>query len=534
MIAEISYTASAYARASKDDVGSDTIDNQIEMIHNYIKGIPDIRIVSVRKDSGYSGIDFVRPSFIEMMKDIEAGKINCVIVKDLSRLGRNYLEVGELMDKIFPYYNVRLIAINDNYDSIKPRNDSDEIILPFKNILNEQYLRDFSKKIRSSLDSKRMNGEFVNAFAPYGYKRDENNKHKLVIDRHASAVVRDIFRLKIEGYSKQKIALILNEAGEPSPGDYKKRTTNFKCNFQRNERAAWTAASVGRILTNPVYTGILIQGQYTTPNYKVKKRIEKPKKDWHVIPDSHEPIISMLEFELVNDLLMQDNRIANNNGSLYPLSGYIYCADCGDSMVRQRSGKWIYFVCASSRKKGGCSSHCIQVQKLEATVLDVIKHQIVLTIEAAEALKIAKTLSNRQKEASANLNAQISDREKEIAVCKRFRNSLYEDYKSGIITKEDFVKFSQYYKSRIAELKLAVDYLRNEVGLFLNNDPLAMQWLTCITEYKNISELNRHVVVKLIERIEVFTGKRILIKLRYHDKLATMHDILNGLADKVL
>jgi len=529
MSSEIKYMAAAYSRASKDDINSDTIENQIDMIHNHIKSMPDICIISVRKDKGYSGVNFLRPHFEKMMEDIKAGKINCVIVKDLSRLGRNYLEVGELIDIIFPLYNVRLIAVNDNYDSIRPRNDLDDILLPIKNLINEYALRDSSKKIRSSLDNKRMNGEFVNAFAPYGYKRDENNKHRLVIDDYAETVVRNIFRMKIEGLSMQKIAVMLNEAGELSPADYKERATNYKSTFKKKERASWTAASVRRILANPVYTGVLIQGRHTTPNYKVKKKIARPESDWHVILDSHEPIISQLEFEILSGLLKQDNRAANNANDIYPLSGFVYCADCGDSMIRQRSQKWVYLVCASSRKKGGCTSHCIQVQKLESAVLEFIKQQIKLSINIEESSEIARILSSKKKIDEANLNTQLIDRKNEIKSCEIFRSSLYEDYKREIISKEDFVKFGKYYKDRITQLTAAVEKLREDAGLLMSKDSPYMQWLQHITGFENVSKLNRYIVVVLIERIEVFSGKRILIKLRYQDKPVTVQGMPGSL-----
>ena len=192
------FQAAAYARVSKEDSESNSIENQIGFIKDYVKSIPEIEIISEGIDNGFSGVDFLRPSFIKMIKDIETGKINCVIVKDLSRLGRNYIEVGELMEDIFPRLHVRLIAINDNYDSVNSRSDADEILIPFKNLINEQYLRDFSVKIRSNLEAKRKKGDFVGAFAPYGYIRDDNNRHRMIIDEYAAKIVQDIFRWKIE------------------------------------------------------------------------------------------------------------------------------------------------------------------------------------------------------------------------------------------------------------------------------------------------------------------------------------------------
>jgi len=530
MSTNIIYKAAAYARASKDDTDSDTIENQIELIRNHVKSMPEIDIVSVREDSGFSGINFIRPSFIEMMKDIDAGNINCVIVKDLSRLGRNYIEVGELLDVVFPEQNIRVIAVNDNYDSLNPRSDADYILLPFKNIINEQYLRDFSIKVRSSMDMKRKKGQFVANFAPYGYKRDPDDKHKIIIDDHAAQVVRQIFQLRIEGISTAKIAKRLNDIGEPSPAEYKKRETNYVSAFQKNDRARWDSRSICRILKNPIYTGVLIQGKVTSPNYKVKNRVIKPENEWHVIPDNHEPIINKRDFETVAILLKQDTHVSLKNDMLYPLSGYLYCGDCGNSMVRSRTGKYIYYVCASSMKKGICSSHGVRDHVIEDLVKDAISNQVALVLEINEAFELAKQNLHRLK-GGIKLSEQITDREKEIKFCEKNKSSLHDDYIKGIISKEDVINFTKNYTLRIKDLKQAVSNLRKEAELLLDSDSRKDPWIEHIKQYKNLPELNRQAVVSLIERIEVFTGKRIEIKFRYQDKLQIMENVLKNLPE---
>jgi len=528
MSTNIIYKAAAYARASKDDTDSDTIENQIELIRNHVKSMPEIDIVSVREDSGFSGINFIRPSFIEMMKDIDAGNINCVIVKDLSRLGRNYIEVGELLDVVFPEQNIRVIAVNDNYDSLNPRSDADYILLPFKNIINEQYLRDFSIKIRSSMNMKRKNGQFVANFAPYGYKRDPDDKHKIIIDDHAAQVVRQIFQLRIEGISAAKIAKRLNDIGEPSPAEYKKRETNYVGTFQKYDKTRWDGRSIGHILRNPIYTGVLIQGKVTTPNYKVKKRIIKPENEWHVVPDNHEPIINKRDFETVTILLKQDNQVSVKQDALYPLSGYLYCGDCGNSMIRSNSGKYHYYICASSTKKGACSSHYIRIHVIEDLVKDAISKQIALALDVNEAFELAKQ-NLQQRKGGIKLSEQITDREREIKFCENNQSSLYDDYKKGIISEEDFTNFTKNYTLRIKDLKQAVTNLRKEAELLINSDSREDTWIEHIRQYKNLPKLNRQAVVSLIERIEIFTGKRVEIKFRYQDELEIKKNIIINL-----
>ena len=521
------FNASAYARASKDDAESSTIENQIELINDYVKSMSDIRIVSDRSDNGYSGIDFSRPSFTEMMKDIEAGKINCVIVKDLSRLGRNYIEVGELIDVIFPRYNVRLIAINDHYDSLNPRSDSDDIIIPFKNLINEQYLRDFSIKIRSNLNVKRKNGDFVAAFAPYGYKRDEKDKHSLVIDEQAAEVVRDIFRLKIEGMSQQKISDRLNEIGEPSPAEYKKRDTNYTAQFQTHLRASWSAVAVGRILRNPVYIGTLVQGTQTTPNYKVKKRVVKPEDEWNIAPDAHEPIISRNDYETVNGLLLQDTRTSPAKNTVYPLSGMMFCGDCGNNMVRKKAGKYHYYTCATNKAVKGCTAHYFRQSKFERSVMETIQYQITYVLDIEKSLDFIRSLPHHQRNA-VKLNAQIADREREIQSCEKYKRALYEDYSDGIITREDFTAFSNDYTEKIEVLKQAVIRLRQETELLFADNSPSHSWIEHFKQYRNVGELSRELAVNLIERIDVYEGKRISIRFRYQDRLETACEILNG------
>ena len=523
------FYASAYSRTSKDDIDSSSIENQITLIRNYVKSMPNIRIISEREDNGFSGIDFLRPDFRKMMTDIESGKVNCVIVKDLSRLGRNYIEVGELMDEIFPKLNARLIAINDNYDSINPRSDADEILIPFKNLMNEQYARDTSGKIRSILSSKREKGQFVSAFAPYGYKRDENNRHQLVIDEHAANIVRDIFRYKVEGMSQQRISERLNKLGEPSPAEYKKRDTNYVAQFQTHSRASWSAVAVGRILRNPVYIGVLIQGMQTTPNYKVKQRINRSENEWNIINDAHESIISKSDFEIVNSLLNQDTRTAPNQETVYPLSGMVYCGDCGNNMVRTKSGLIYYYVCASSRAKNKtCTSHCIQEEKLLNTVRETICRQIVYALDVERTLVYVKSLSSQQKE-TVKLNAQLADREQEIKSCERYKRSLYEDYKNKLISKEDYIQFGNDYTMRINELQQAVVSLKEEVSLLINDNSSSCDWLKHFTQHKGIQSLTRQLTVNLVEQIKVFTGKRVTVSFRYQDKMEFVQKIIDKL-----
>ena len=520
------YNAVAYARASKDDSDSSTIENQLALIKDFAASMPDIKIISERSDNGFSGIDFLRPSFNEMMKDAEGGKINCIIVKDLSRLGRNYIEVGELMEHILPKLKVRLISINDRYDSNNPKSDSDEIIIPFKNLINEQYLRDISIKIRSNLNVKRKNGDCVVAHAPYGYMRDESNKHRLVIDERAAKIVQDIFNMKIQGMSQQKIADRLNEIGELAPSEYKrKQGGNYNTPFQKNATALWSPVAVKRILSNPVYIGTLIQGKETTPNYKVKKRIMKPQAEWNITEEAHEAIIKKTDFETVSGLLNQDTRTPPKQDIVFPLSGMMFCGDCGNSIVRKKVGKYYYYVCATNKTGKGCTSHSFATNDLETAIMGAVTKQIGTILDIEKCLEYLDNLPCQQINMQ-KINDQIADREKEIKDCERYKRSLYEDYKNGEISKEDFIAFGKDYTDRIDELTRAVKILKQNEELLFNENNAAHKWIEHFKKYKNISELSRQIVTNLITRVNLFEQKQLTVVFRYQDKFETIKKLL--------
>ena len=373
------YHASIYLRLSKEDGDvttgskneSNSISNQKSLIMDFLKDKHDIQVVSIREDDGYSGVDFNRPSFQLMLEDVKKGIIDCIIVKDLSRFGRNYIEVGRYLEKLFPMLGVRFIAVNDNYDSLNV-DTAHDIVMPFKNLINDSYCRDLSVKIRSHLAVKRKNGEFIGAFACYGYLKDPENKNQLIIDTYAGPVVQDIFRMKINGFSQYKIAEVLNEQGILSPMEYKRSIgVRFETSFKVNPKAVWSAKAVSRILTNEVYTGVLVQGKQTTPNHKVKVRQAVEEKDWVRIENAHVPLIDSCLFEIVQTLLERDTRTSPKADSVFPLSGLLYCGDCGQPMIRKTTTyslkgagdfptqKYAYFVCQGKSTEKSCSWHRI-------------------------------------------------------------------------------------------------------------------------------------------------------------------------------
>ncbi|MCL2053347.1 MAG: recombinase family protein [Oscillospiraceae bacterium] len=290
-----------------------------------------------------------------MMEEIKAGKINCVIVKDLSRFGRDFGESGKYIEHVFPFLGVRFISANDGYDSLNKKDRNSDLVVPVLNLINDAYCRDISVKIRSQLETKRKKGDFIGAFAVYGYVRDMNNRNKLVVDEAAADIVKLIFRWKLDGMSALAISDKLNKMGVLSPYEYKKSLgLNYSAPFAKSSRTLWSAVAVFRILKDETYLGVMVQGKCSTPNHKVKKRFIKPEADWARVGGTHEEITTLDDFNLAARLMESDTRTSPGAETVYPFSGMAKCGLCGENMIRKTvksNGKsYVYYVCCRSCK----------------------------------------------------------------------------------------------------------------------------------------------------------------------------------------
>lgn len=308
------YRTALYLRLSKEDgdkTESDSIGNQRTLIRDYLRNKSEFCIVDEYVDDGYSGSNFNHPAFQKLYEDLQSGAVNCIVVKDLSRFGRNYIEVGRYLERIFPTLGVRLIAINDNYDGAEEMSHSDSIIVPVKNLMNDAYCRDMSVKIKSQLEAKRKRGDFVGNYAVFGYRRSPRNRSKLMIDENAADTVRMIYLWKISGMSDQGIADKLNQMGVLSPLEYKlQQGVNISENFKQSDTAKWSSKAVYRILHNEVYTGTLVQGKQKKAEYRSKDIVAVPEEKWSRVCNTHEAIIDLEQYELVQSLVAKDTRIA--------------------------------------------------------------------------------------------------------------------------------------------------------------------------------------------------------------------------------
>lgn len=526
------YRAAIYVRLSKEDGDvadagkkeSNSISNQKSLIRDFLKDKEDIEIVSERVDDGYSGSNFERPQFQLMMDDIKKGIVDCVVVKDLSRFGREYIDSGKYIERIFPALGVRFIAINDHIDSL---NDGrDDIVVPFKNLMNDAYCRDISIKIRSHLEVKRKNGDYIGAFTPYGYLKDENDKNRLIPDTYAAGIVKEIFRMKIGGMSQSAIAAYLNDHGVLSPMEYKHSLgIRIQDNFKTHEQAEWSAMSVRRILENEVYLGTLVQGKHTTPNHKVKKLIDKPKEEWIRIERNHTPIIGERDFLLVQKLLGMDTRTSPYEKEVYVLSGLVICGDCGAPMIKRdvpAGGKvYSYYICSRNNATKKCGTHRIPREKLESLVLQILQVHIANILDMKRILEYINVVPFQELDIK-ELEARKDVKEQEIVRCKEMRNLLYEDLKDGIVSKEDYAELYEGYNEKRRRAEEEIRSIQHEIKDILESKTEKYQWLDYFADHRNIEHLTRTVAVELIDCVKVYDKKHIEVVFHFDDCYKSM------------
>ena len=444
------WNVAVYLRLSSDDGDkseSNSIGNQRNIIKQYIKNNNLNVNVNYYIDDGYSGTTFERPDFKKMLKDIKDNKINCIIVKDLSRLGRNYIEVGKYIDEIFPSYNIRFIAINDNIDSYKDPKSTSSVIVPFKNLMNDEYARDISQKVRSVLDSKKANGQFIGSYAPYGYLRNPKDKYKFIVDKEAEKVVKKIFNMILSGKSKKETVDELNNLGIATPRIYKMESQNFKYNTTETTKK-WNAKKVDEILKNRTYTGDLIQGVRKKISHKIHKNQRVRESEWIVIPNHHKAIISKEQFEQVQEILYERCIRVNKNNKYDTLVGHIRCNECGNGFTIKSAKGHDYYYCSSYLRKKNCTSHSYKKEELESNIIKIINNfrEVVKDIDE----KITLILEQREICYDVEiLKAKIENNENQINKYIMLRDSVKNDFKENLITDDEYWEYSNEYSKKM-------------------------------------------------------------------------------------
>ena len=522
------YNVAIYLRLSRDDddaggskAESNSISSQRDMIRSFIRKQDNMEIYDIYVDDGWSGTNFDRPEFKRMMKDIEAGNVDCVIVKDLSRLGRDYIEAGRLIQKTFPAFSVRFIALNDNFDSLSADYNETSLVVPVKNFINDSYARDISGKVRSHLKVKRENGDYTGAFVVYGYKKSDENRNQLVPDDYAAYIVRKIFAWKIEGYSNQAIAVQLDRMGVLSPLEYKRmQGVKLGTSFGTGKKAKWSSVAVKRILNNEIYIGTMVQGKHEKVNYKVKKCVNKPENEWVKVQGTHEAIISKEDFEIVQDLLQVDFRPADGELKAHTYAGILFCGDCKEPMARRvhryKGKETVSFICSTKNKGEGCSRHDILQEDLDRLVLTGLKQQISLFMDKSKVLSHLEQMEINFEEV-VSFDKEIEKLHKEQDKYLSLRAGLYEDLKENIITEEDFKNFRAIYEQRYQELQQAIEHQEETIRKLFKSGVTAGMNLERIKTLMQLTELDRVTLVTFVKRIFVYEDKRVCLELRYKE-----------------
>ena len=525
-----------YLRLSKEDdsiaVASNSIINQEKMIRMYIDDHEDLVFKKKYEDDGVSGSGFDRPGFNEMMEDVDAGKIDCIIVKDLSRFGRNHYECDRYMQVIFPQKGIRFIAITDHYDSNNETSETDMFLIPIKNIMNDNYCRDMSLKIRTQLETKRKLGECVKNFAPYGYMKDPNDKHKLVIDEYAAFVVKEIFFMKLKGYSVNSIVDELNERGIKSPSEYKKsQNSKYTATLQRNSVAKWCTTEVRHILTDMNYCGSLVQGRITKPTFKCKKSKPVEKEKWIIVEDTHEAIISRAHFKAIERMLEIETRIPPSQKMVYPLSGMVRCGKCGGKMIRKvksnKYGTYHYLICSNKLDKT-CDMPMIPYSEAEEVVLGALQYHIRSMMNVNYRLQncdnssIADSINNI-------LLMDINEKKNEIRAIENSLCFLHDKHLSGVLGDAEYSRLRKIKTAMLDEAEESLELLRRKHETSQNVAEGNDSWLEIFKEYQNINELKREAVALFINNIVFHMDKRVEVTFVYETEL----DELNKISDNL-
>lgn len=524
------YRVVLYLRLSSDDGDSresDSISNQRILTRGYLDGKSEFVIVREFVDDGFTGTNFDRPDFQEMMRYLEEGKADCIVCKDLSRFGRDFSGVLQYVERILPQMGIRLILVNDNYDSNFPNHDF--ITLRMKSLINDIYPADTSRSVRANLLAKMTDGQCIAAFAFYGYMKSPEDKHKLVIDPVAGAVVQDIYHLKLKGYSFSGIAEILNLRGILPPLAYKQLYLgqNLKTGFQTKGKSRWEATMVRRILMDERYTGVLLQGRTTTPNHKVKRIIHKSEDEWVRVENAFEGLIDKYTFMVVANLLERDTR--RSAGGMALLSGLVECGDCHQNMVRKSpDGRNYYYVCSTSLYEKECTSHSISEKRLIPIIKKCVQIYIAKIVELDAVLRHVQTRSvPKRKILEADKILQVLRQECDRIM--KIKKNLYESYCEGLLEEEEFKAYKKTYDEELIQKEEAIKRQQEDILNLSATMDRQQEWMKRILLYKDIDEIDRTVIVVMVKRISIRADKRVSIDFWYEDEYERLISLLENI-----
>lgn len=527
------YLAVGYARLSifetRDRADSEALQNQKELLRQYIANAPELQLVGIFEDNGQTGTNFDRAGFETMMETVRSGRANCIVVKDLSRFGRDYVEAGNYLEHIFPFMGVRFISISDGYDSADATT-ADCLTVALKNMVNQMYSKDISRKSGSVLREKMQRGEFIGAFASYGYRKDPSDGHRIVIDPEAAGVVREIFRRKLEGQSDTAITRWLNTAGVPSPGCYRyQKGIILDKRFARYK--PWIVKSVKNILRNEVYLGHMVQGRRRSEFYAGRPDKRLPRDEWTVVENTHEPIISREDFDAVQAICAEKNAAYHARLGKYDylgkreniLKGLVYCSDCGRPMVRYKQvshGKNVsyYYLCpsyAAMLEKSGCSYKFLPEDILLNTLEQVIQNEIE---QAVDMTALAKRFSARVSGKTGQGAMMLKKLNAQLERVEETRRNAMRDYLSGQMAQTDYELLKECCMGEAEELKKQIFDLREQQRYQAETLTEKNPWLAAFGGLGRPFHLTKELAASLIERVTIYENNRVEVLLRFRDE----------------
>ncbi len=502
------YRTAAYIRLSREDGDkeeSDSITNQRKLLGRYIENAPDLCLQDYYIDDGFTGTHFRRPAFLRMLKALDDGLADCVLVKDLSRFGRDYLDTGKYLERYFPNRGIRFIAVSDAIDSLKSAYD---ILLPIKNIFNEQYARDISKKVHASIETKQRAGDFIGAFCAYGYRKSPTCKNRLIPDPCAALIVRRIFTLYTDGMGKQTIARLLNDEGIPCPSEYKRQHGQLYRNGRRLDSTVyWTYSTVNKILHSQVYIGNTVQG-IKTQQLKSRQRTRN-REEWIIVPHTHEPILEQALWEKAQTLLGRSAPHPSPGTSPGLFAGFLTCGDCGRSMAKKNRpsvpGAPPDYCCGTYTRHGRryCSAHRISGRILEQILLADLNTALK---QIGNLPDLARQALAQQTSSLPSCEDDILARRRELEKIHRLKLALYEDYHAGLLTTEEYRSYQSSYREKEENLRRELEILPHRVPAEQSSP-----WLRNLLARQRLDKLDRSILADMVEHIRIYENRRILI-----------------------
>ncbi|MFQ9827237.1 MAG: recombinase family protein [Oscillospiraceae bacterium] len=536
------WSVGEYNRLSKEDGDkpeSDSIQNQHSINQKHLEYLREqgeqIESVTVYSDDGYAGGNFKRPRYQALIRDIESGKINCIIFKDNSRLGRNYPELGRLMEDYFPQKGVRVISVLNNLDSVKDPRGYCSAIVSFSNIVNDDYIRQLSIKIKCTLTMKRERGEFIGNYAPFGYQKDPADRHRLVVDEEQAEIVRKIFDWYEDGMSASSIAKRLNAMQIMTPGDFKIRDgcKSFITHDRNSSKLhAWTTTTIATILKNEVYIGNMVQGKHKSVSYRSKKMMLTDESEWTVVEGTHVPIISDEQFAIIHERFARRTRISPGKTHVYPLSGLVSCGACGHRMNRVVSQGYARYRCMTrTYAPDKCQCPSIKEEYLEELILQTLQSLIARLVDVKAVIDAArqfKTINGAKNEYMLALNK--AKREQERLQDAQFH--LYDDLQSGLIPKTQYLQFQKRYEAEITVQKVKIEQLNQCLIHLKEARQQDDEFVAFFQKYGNIQKLDWDTVNQLIQKVVFHDKQHVDIYFRFADEYEKLCGIANVIREQ--